>query len=204
MIRINLLPHREQKKAAHRLRFQVLLGLSLASAIAIIVLSYFFIIHRQSQQELRNQFLQGEVAKLDRQIKDIGTLKKQRDELLMHKELVERLEEDRNEATHVLDQLTRQTPDGVYLSSFKQTGNQFTLSGYAVSGGKVSSYMRNLAQSDTFTAPVLVEVKASIVNNQRVNEFTLTTALHEKPHPDITRISGQAHAASQAITGNKP
>lgn len=183
MIRINLLPHREQKKAAHRLRFQVMLGLTLVASLALVVLSYLIIGGRLSHQQQRNDFLQGEIAKLDNQIKNIGTLKKQRDDLLSRKQLVERLEQGRNEGVHVFDQLVRQTPDGVYLRSFKQTGNQFTLSGYALSGARVSNYMRSLAQSNVFDAPVLVEVKASNINGQRANEFTLNCSLREAAPP---------------------
>lgn len=157
----------------------MLLGLTLVASLALVVLSYLIIGSRLSHQQQRNDFLQGEIAQLDNQIKNIGTLKKQRDDLLSRKQLVERLEQGRNEGVHVFDQLVRQTPDGVYLKSFKQTGNQFTLSGYALSGARVSNYMRSLAQSNVFDAPVLIEVKASSINNQRVNEFTLNSSLRE-------------------------
>lgn len=179
MIRINLLPHREQKKAAHRLRFQLLLGGTLAAGALLVGIGYLLLDHQLSRQEHRNQYLQQEISKLDGQIKDISKLKKQRDDLLSRKQLVEKLQEGRNEAVHVFDQLLRQTPDGVYLSSFRQTGPQIALSGYAQSGARVSSFMRALSQSDVFAAPVLVEVKSSIVNNQRVSEFTLNASLRQ-------------------------
>jgi type IV pilus assembly protein PilN len=134
MIRINLLPHREQKKAAHRLRFQLLLGSAFGAALLIIGLSYFILDARQSRQEERNQFLQAEINKLDQQIKDIGMLKKQRDDLLARKQLVERLQQGRNDAVRIFDQLVRQTPDGIYLKTFKQSGNAFNFSGYGLSG----------------------------------------------------------------------
>lgn len=194
MIRINLLPHREQKKAAHRLRFQVLLGLTLVASLTLVVLSYLIIGSRLTHQQQRNDFLQGEISKLDNQIKNIGTLKKQRDDLLARKQLVERLEQGRNEGVHVFDQLVRQTPDGVYLKNFKQTGNQFTLSGYALSGARVSNYMRSLAQSSVFDAPVLIEVKASSINGQRASEFTLNSSLREA----VPAKNAQAAAAPGA------
>lgn len=177
MIRINLLPHREQKKAAHRLRFQLLLGSAIGAALLVIGLSYFILDARQSRQDARNQFLQSEISKLDQQIKDIGMLKKQRDDLLARKQLVERLQQGRNDAVHIFDQLIRQTPDGIYLKSFKQSGNNFTFSGYGLSGARVSNYMRTLAQSQVFNEPQLVEVKAAMVNGQRVSEFSLTSTL---------------------------
>jgi type IV pilus assembly protein PilN len=177
MIRINLLPHREQKKAAHRLRFQLLLGGAVAAALLVIGISYFVLDSRQARQEERNQFLQAEITKLNQQIKDIGMLKKQRDDLLARKQLVERLQQGRNDAVHVFDQLLRQTPDGIYLKSFKQTGNTFSFSGYGLSGARVSNYMRTLAQSQIFNEPQLIEVKSAVVNNQRVSEFSLTSTL---------------------------
>ncbi|AUH49515.1 fimbrial protein [Chromobacterium sp. ATCC 53434] len=181
MIRINLLPHREQKKAAHRLRFQLMLGATAVASLLLVTVAYLVLDHQVAQQEVRNQFLQTEIGRLDGQIKDIGKLKKQRDDLLARKQLVERLQEGRNEAVHLFDQLVRQTPDGVYLRTFKQTGNQVTLTGYAQSGARVSGYMRQLGQSESFEAPVLVEVSATIVNNQRVSAFTLNASLRQTP-----------------------
>ncbi|BBF87116.1 type IV pilus biogenesis protein PilN [Aquitalea magnusonii] len=179
MIRINLLPHREQKKAAHRLRFQLLLGSAIGAALLVIGLSYFILDARASSQEERNQFLQAEISKLDQQIKDIGMLKKQRDDLLARKQLVERLQQGRNDAVHIFDQLVRQTPDGIYLKAFKQSGNTFSFSGYGLSGARVSNYMRTLAQSSVFNEPQLVEVKAALINNQRVSEFSLTSTFRQ-------------------------
>lgn len=179
MIRINLLPHREQKKALHRLRFQVLLGISLVLAVIMVSSMYMFFDGRITRQEARNQFLQDQIVVLDKQIHDISMLKKQRDDLLARKQLVERLQQGKNVAVHIFDQLVRRTPDGIYLKSIKQSGNVFTLNGYALAGSTVSAYMRELSKSDVFDAPMLQEVKATIINNQRVNEFTLTTTLRQ-------------------------
>lgn len=173
MIRINLLPHREQSKEAHRHRFQILLAAAIVTAGLVVASSYLVLDSRIGHQQHRNQYLQEAIAQLDGQIKKIEGLKKERDDLLARKQLVEQLQQGRNEATHIFDQLVRQTPDGVYLRDFKQTGRNFDLSGYALSGARVSNYMRSLAQSTAFNAPALVEVKAAIVNNQRVSEFTL-------------------------------
>lgn len=173
MIRINLLPHREQSKEAHRHRFQILLVGAIVTAGLTVASSYLVLDSRIGHQQHRNQYLQDAIAKLDGQIKKIEGLKKERDDLLARKQLVEQLQQGRNEATHIFDQLVRQTPDGVYLRDFKQNGRSFDVAGYALSGARVSNYMRTLAQSTTFNAPALVEVKAAIVNNQRVSEFTL-------------------------------
>ncbi|POZ60739.1 PilN domain-containing protein [Chromobacterium alticapitis] len=194
MIRINLLPHREQKKAAHRLRFQLFAGATCAGALLLLGAAYLLMGHQLSEQQQRNQFLQGEISKLDGQIKNIGKLKKQRDDLLARKQLVERLQEGRNGAVHLFDQLVRQTPDGVYLKSFKQNGNQVVLTGNAQSGARVSNFMRQLGQSETFDSPVLVEVTSSTASNQRVNAFTLNASLRQAP-PNTQLAGGKPAGA---------
>jgi len=197
MIRINLLPHREQKKAAHRLRFQVFLVASIVTALLLIAISYFILDTQQSHQDQRNQFLQAEISKLDQQIKDIGMLEKQSNDLLARKQLVERLQQGRNDAVHIFDQLLRQTPDGVYLKSFKQSGSGLSISGYALSAARVSNYMRTLTHSDIFSEPQLIEVKSEIVNNQRVSAFTLTSTMKQA-------MAASAAAAQVAAPGAKP
>lgn len=179
MIRINLLPHREQKKALHRLRFQILLIGSLCAAGLIVVLSFLLLDARISHQETRNQYLQSAISALDAQIRNIESLRKERNDLLERKQLVERLQQSRADGTRLFQELLRSTPDGVFLKSFQQNGNNFSLSGYALAGPDVSIYMRDLAASSLFDAPVLVEVRAGQVDNQRVSEFTLN--LGNKP-----------------------
>jgi type IV pilus assembly protein PilN len=184
MIRINLLPHREQKKAQHRLRFQAMLFGALGMAGLLVLLAYLVLNARISHQEARNQYLQNAITVLDQQIRNIESLRKERNDLLARKQLVERLQQSRGDATRVFEQLLRRTPDGVYLKSFQQTGNTFSLSGYAISGPHVSLFMRNLAASEVFDAPVLVEVASAIVNNQRVNAFTLNLSTKQPPQPN--------------------
>ncbi|TCW31699.1 PilN domain-containing protein [Gulbenkiania mobilis] len=173
MIRINLLPHREQRKAAHRRRFQLLLVLFMAGSLLLLGLAYFYVTGQTERQNLRNEHLQGAINGLNQQLKDIETLRNERDTLLARKQLVERLQQGRNDAVKLFDQLIRLTPDGVYLREMRQSGTTLTLSGYALSGARVSGYMRALAASPLFLEPVLIEVKAGQVNNQRVNEFSL-------------------------------
>ncbi|AXK39283.1 PilN domain-containing protein [Crenobacter cavernae] len=192
MIRINLLPHREQKKAVHRLRFQVLFGAALVGSAAIVMATYLLLDGRVERQNARNEHLQQAIAKLDEQIRSIESLKKERDSLLARKQLVEKLQLSRGDATRLFDQLLKQTPDGVYLKDFRQNGNGFALSGYALSGARVSNYMRTLAGSTVFDAPVLVEVKAAVINNQRVSEFTLNLSTKQQQAPAQPAAPGAA------------
>ena len=174
MIRINLLPHRELARASRRRQFGILLGVSLAAAVVTVVLGHTLIAARQSNQDDRNAYLEQEIAKLDSQIGEIKKIKDQTQALLARKQVVETLQLNRTEVVHLFDQMIRLLPDGLYLKSFKQTGDQITISGYTQSSARVSSLMRNLDDSPWFESASLGEIKAATVNNLRANEFVLT------------------------------
>ncbi|TJZ71736.1 PilN domain-containing protein [Chitiniphilus eburneus] len=173
MIRINLLPHREQKRLARQRRYLVVLALSLAAALGVLTAGYLVLQARITTQDERNQFLEAENKKLDSEIAEIERLKAEKDALLARKLVVERLQSNRAEGVKIMDQLVRQTPEGIYLKNVKQTGEKLTLTGYAQSNARVSTLMRNLNDSEIFEQPLLIEVKASQVGNQRLSEFTL-------------------------------
>jgi type IV pilus assembly protein PilN len=174
MIRINLLPHRELARASRRRQFGILLGVALAAAVVTVVLGHTLIAARQSNQDDRNAYLEQEIAKLDSQIGEIKKIKEQTQALLARKQVVETLQLNRTEVVHLFDQMIRLLPDGLYLKSFKQTGDQITISGYTQSSARVSSLMRNLDDSPWFESASLGEIKAATVNNLRANEFVLT------------------------------
>jgi type IV pilus assembly protein PilN len=174
MIRINLLPHRELKRAARRRQFNFMLGAALAAAIGVAILGQTLISARQANQEARNRFLEQEVAKLDTQIGEIKKIREQTQALLERKQVVETLQSNRTEVVHLFDEMIRQLPEGLYLKSIKQTAGQIQLQGYTQSSARVSSLMRNLDASPWFEDPRLVEIKAATVNNLRANEFNLT------------------------------
>lgn len=174
MIRINLLPHRELARASRRRQFGILLGVALAAAVVTVVLGHTLIAARQSNQDDRNAYLEQEIAKLDSQIGEIKKIKEQTQALLARKQVVETLQLNRTEVVHLFDQMIRLLPDGLYLKSFKQTGDQITISGYTQSSARVSSLMRNLDDSPWFESASLGEIKAATVNNLRANEFILT------------------------------
>lgn len=174
MIRINLLPHRELARASRRRQFTIMLGITLAAAVLTVVLGHSVIAARQSSQDARNTFLEQEIAKLDAQIGEITKIKQQTQALVARKQVVETLQSNRTEVVHLFDQMIRLLPDGLYLKSFKQTGDVITISGYTQSSARVSSLMRNLDDSPWFESASLVEIKAATVNNLRANEFVLT------------------------------
>lgn len=173
-IRINLLPHRELKRAARRRQLNVLLGVAVAIGMLSVVLGHMVISARQSSQEERNAYLTQEIAKLDAQIVEIKKIREQTQALLERKQVVETLQSNRTEVVHLFDQMIRLLPDGLYLKSFKQTADIVNIGGYTQSSARVSTLMRSLEDSPWFEQPSLIEIKATTVNNIRANEFVLS------------------------------
>jgi type IV pilus assembly protein PilN len=182
MIRINLLPHREQKRQARQRQFVSLaIGLAVLGA-AVVLLGHMAFVWQIETQESRNGLLKTEIAKLDSQIKEIDKLREQTQALLARKQIVETLQSNRTEAVHLLDQMVRQLPDGIYLKSLRQAGAKVTLVGYAQSSARVSTLMRNIDASPWLQNPELVEIKSvpsPTAKDLRVNEFTLNVRIKQ-------------------------
>jgi len=189
MIRINLLPHRELKRAARRRQFNIMLGIAVAAAALTVVLGHSLIAARQSGQEARNTYLEQEIVKLDEQIGEIKKIREQTQALLERKQIVETLQSNRTEVVHLFDQMIRLLPEGLYLKSFKQTGDMINISGYTQSSARVSTLMRSLEDSPLFEAANLVEIKAATVNNLRANEFVLSIK-QSRPQAEETNDKG--------------
>ena len=177
MIRINLLPWREARRKALNLQFFVLIGMVAGLAASIVLLVHGYYAARISTQAERNRFLTQENSKLDKQIGEIKKLKDEIQALLSRKRVIETLQGDRAQTVYLLEQLVRQTPDGVYLKSIKQTGSKVNLTGYAQSNARVSTLMRNVEASPYLEHPDLVEIKVANVNNRRLSEFTMNVTL---------------------------
>ena len=173
MIPINLLPHREVRRKAQQRQFGFLAGMATVVAIGIVMLVHGFLATRIENQQARNRFLDGEIAKLDKQIDEIKKLKEQTSALLARKRVVESLQSNRTEAVRLLDQMVRQLPDGLYLKGIKQTGDVVNITGYATSNARVSTLMRNFEASPWLENPQLIEIKAVKVGNANLNEFNL-------------------------------
>ncbi|MDK2122971.1 PilN domain-containing protein [Parachitinimonas caeni] len=203
MIRINLLPHREQKRKARLRRFAFLSAMSFAAGFAVVAAAYTFVQQEIANQEERNAFLKGQNELLDKQIAEIETLKKERQALLDRKKVVERLQSNRSEAVHILDQLVRQTPEGVYLREIKQTDDQLVLNGYTQSNARVSTFMRSLNDSPIFEQPTLIEIKATPVGNKRLSEFNLRVKVTRAQAEEETK-PGQAKKDGAKQDGAKP
>lgn len=183
MIRINLLPHREQKRRERRQQFYLIGGVMVAIGVAIGVVVHLIIGGYIDRQERRNAFLKAEITKLDAEIAEIKRLREQIDALLARKQVIESLQETRAQSVQLLNELAVRVPDGVYLRSIKQTGTRVALLGYAQSNARVSHLMRSLDESPYLAQPTLVEVKAATLNNRRVSDFSLNVGI-ERPKAD--------------------
>jgi type IV pilus assembly protein PilN len=203
-VRINLLPHREERRQRQRKHFVALGVVFVAGALAVWGTGHAILAEYIDTQKSRNDFLKRENAKLDKEIEAVKRLKDDIQALLARKQVIESLQKDRSQSVELLDQVARQTPEGIYLKTLKQEGLKVTVVGYAQSNARVSTLMRNLQSSGSFDQPTLVEIKAATVNSKRLSEFTLFFALKRNlPQDDLKPAStpGRPPAPSNATKG---
>lgn len=184
---VNLLPYHEARKAARRKKVYSMLGAAAASGAAVVALGGFYIDGRISSVVALNQVLSAENARLDGQIREVNTLKKDIDALLQRQKAVESLQTERNRPVQLLEELVRQVPEGVYLTSLKQTGEAFTIAGVAQSNERISELLRNLSGVAWLDKAELVESKAVTMTNnlreqRRLFEFSMRFA-YRAPEP---------------------
>jgi type IV pilus assembly protein PilN len=200
MARINLLPHREERRKRARQHFFVVAGgTAVVGALVVVAMHGFYAAKVETQVE-RNRFLKSEVAKLDKEIAEINKLKEEIQALLARKQVIETLQADRAQTVHLLDELVRQMPEGVYLKSVQQRGMSVSVVGYAQSNARVSTLMRNIESSPWLANPGLVEVRASTVEKRRVSEFNLNFELKRSEAKDA-KDAGKAPAKPEAKKG---
>jgi type IV pilus assembly protein PilN len=185
--RINLLPHREMRRKQQQQHFFVMLG-----AVVVIAAAIWFSVHTYldsalTNQQARNKYLEDEIVKIDKEIAEINKLKDQIAALLKRKQVVETLQSNRAEVVHLLDQLVRQWPDGMYLKSIKQQGTKVSITGYTQSQARVSTLMRNLEGSQYLQKANLVEIKSVSTGGQRLNEFTMNIEVTRAAEPTDKR-----------------
>jgi type IV pilus assembly protein PilN len=173
VIRINLLPHREEKRRARRQQFYALSGLVVVVSALIVIMVHGLNATRISAQEEKNAFLKREIASLDKEINEIKRLRDQTNALLARKQVIETLQSNRTEAVTLLNDLARLTPEGVYLKSVKQSGQNLAITGLAQSSARVSNLMHNLETSRILDAPNLVEIRAVTSDKRRVAQFSM-------------------------------
>jgi type IV pilus assembly protein PilN len=201
MARINLLPHREERRKRARQHFFVIAGATAVLGALIVVAMHGFYAAKIDTQVERNRFLKSEIAKLDKEIAEINKLKDEIQALLARKQVIETLQADRAQTVHLLDELVRQMPEGVYLKAVTQKGMSVNVVGYAQSNARVSTLMRNIESSPWLANPGLVEVKASTLEKRRVSEFNLNFDLKRPEAKDPAKDAGKGPAKPEAKKG---
>jgi len=213
MIRINLLPHRELKRQARRRQFGVLCGIVAAIGAAIVFAVGGVFQGQISGQKETNAFIKKENERLDGEIKEIAKLREEIDGLKARQKAVEDLQGDRNIPVHLLDELVKNTPEGIYLKSIKQAGARVAMIGVAANQAKVADYVRNLGNNSIWlAAPELVEIKAlapsPATQNRRVNEFTMNVSIKRPVTASAEQAAPgkapQPSAASPSVPSKKP
>lgn len=192
MIKVNLLPHRQIKRAERQREFGLMASLVAIAAAAILFVSWSYIHNKIQTQQARNQRLQDEMVRLDKEIAVIASLKEQIKHVLERKQIVEGLQSDRNQAVLILDELARKLPEGVFLKSVKQLQDEIELKGIADTNARIATLVHNLSESAIMHSPNLVEIKAN------------TNALGIKEYEFVLRVSLQREAAKEDLSKQKP
>ena len=190
MTKINLLDWRAQRRQQRKQQFYALLVLTVAAGAGIVLAGYLAVDAAISHQQKRNAYLQKEIAELDKQIKEIQELQRVKANLLARMRVIEQLQQSRSATVHFFDEIINTLPDGVYLTSIKQTGSSVTLDGIAESNGRVSAYMKNLDASPWFKDSKLVVIRTAEHNRQRASEFQLQVTNLTKS-TDASQAGGQ-------------
>lgn len=200
MILINLLPHREARRQERKRAFISGLGLAAVLGVGVLAVWYGALQQMISVQQARNEYLSTEIKKLDDQIKDIATLQAEIDALKARQQAVEDLQTDRNVPVYLLDELVKQTPEGVYLTSIKQNANLVTIGGLSQTNERVSEFLRNTAYNSTWLEkPELVEIKAASAqigrDQRKVFDFTMRVSI-KRPQAPSKSASGVKTASA--------
>ena len=204
MIRINLLPHREEKRKQKKTAFIALMALSAILGVLVVMAVGGYNAARISTQNERNTLLTNASAELDKKIAEIAALKQEIEALKARQQAVEDLQGDRNQPVYLLDELVKQTPQGVYLKSFKQEGQRVNLIGYAQSQERVAELLRNVAgASPWLEQPVLGGISAATLGQsktaKKVVEFNLAVGIKRPRDKDAAQKGPDGAAETTGV-----
>ncbi len=179
MIRINLLPYREARRARQKQYFLLGLLAVLAFGMLLDYGIYGIFSARVSNEQAKVAYLHGVTQQLDRKIASIASLRKKRDELLAREKVIENLQKRRDLTVRIFNTLARITPAGIFLTHLKEQGSSITLSGYAEANDQVAAFMRHIAASRIFTRPTLDIISKTNFGGEQVGKFTLQMQIQE-------------------------
>lgn len=190
MTRINLLPWREQQRKERERQFYTVAGGAVVMMLLVVGYIHIHMNGLIDQQKARNDFLTQEIATVDAQIAEIKELEAEKSQLLARMKVIEQLQSQRPQMVHLFDELVKTVPDGVYITSVKQTGSSIIVEGVAQSNARVSAFMRNIDQSKWMSSPKLNVIEAMSKDGQRASKFVLdikqVTEGAAAPNPDAT------------------
>lgn len=198
MILINLLPYREENRKRRKNAFFAGLGLAALVGAGLMIAAYALLQYLSAEQQRRNQYLGTEIARLDTQIKDIANLRSEIESLKSRQRAVEDLQTDRNTPVHLLTELARHTPEGVYLTAIRQVDKVVTVNGIAQTNERVSEFLRNASRnSEWLEGPELVEIKVANLSTssrdqKRLFDFSLRISLKAPARDAPAGASGAA------------
>jgi len=201
VILINLLPHREERRKRRKIAFFAGLGVAAIIGLAVVGGWYAIVEQLKSAQQDRNKFLATEIAKLDAEIKDIATLKAEIASLTARQKAVEDLQTDRNIPVYILNELVKQTPEGIYFTAVKQDAQVLNITGIAQTQERISEFLRNTAYSSEWLAkPELIESKATTISGanrdvKRLFDFSMRLTV-KRPQDKAAAAAAQALPAS--------
>jgi type IV pilus assembly protein PilN len=171
---INLLPWREELRQEQKKQFTVLTLLMMTLAGFIVLLMYVQMSAKIDYQLSRNKFMGAEITKLDEEIAEIRDLKKVRRSLVERMEVIQDLQRSRPSIVHLFTEIVSTVPNGVFLQTLTQRGNNLLMNGEAESNARVSTYMRNLDNSEWLKTPNLTVIEIEDKKVNRISTFTLT------------------------------
>ena len=173
MAHINLLPWREELRRQTQKEFITTTGASAVMAAVLVFAAHMYVNGKIEYQQQRNDFIQAEIDILNQRIGRIAELESMKQGLLARMNVIQDLQSSRPESVHMMDELVRSLPDGVYLNVFKQRNKDLTMGGIAQSNARVSDYMRNIDTSEWFSKPHLDLIRTTESNRRRIANFTL-------------------------------
>jgi type IV pilus assembly protein PilN len=186
MARINLLPWREEQRKQKKKDFLTAMGLLVLLTLVLFGFVHTHIQGLQAYQEARNKILEEEIVRLDQKLGEIKNIEETKNKLLAKIDLIQKLQESRPEVVHLIDEIPRTTPDGVFLTKFTQTVQALVFEGKSQSNARVSAFMRAIDASDWLQAPVLEEIKAEDAKSTQSN-FKLKATLG-KQNLETTKV----------------
>lgn len=209
MIKINLLPHREEKRKQRKNAFYALMTGSAIAGVACVMLVGVVINDNIENQNQRNQFIKDENTRLDGEIKEIAKLKEEIEALEARQRAVEDLQADRNQPVYLMDELVKQVPEGSYVRSLKQDGQRIVLNGHAQSNERVSELLRNFGNNSPWLErPDLIEIRSTNFgqgkNAKKVFDFTVNVGIKRPRDKDRPAADGTAPLAAAATPAAVP